>query len=218
EDREIGRPSTYASIIGTILDRGYVWKKGSGLVPSFLAFSVVTLLERHFGHLVDYAFTAQLEEVLDEIARGDAAPVPWLSRFYFRENREEGLHQPVFDLDEIDARELNSFPVGADIVVRVGRYGPYLERGDQRTNLPADLAPDELTVEKAEELLSAPSGDKILGTDADTGRTIVARSGRYGPYVTEILPEDAPQSAKPRTGSLFKSMLVDTFRLDDVSR
>jgi DNA topoisomerase I len=218
EDREIGRPSTYASIIGTILDRGYVWKKGSALVPSFLAFSVVTLLERHFGHLVDYAFTAQLEDVLDEIARGDAAPVPWLTRFYFGENGEEGLHQLVSDLGEIDAREVNSFPVGADIVVRVGRYGPYLERGDQRANLPADLAPDELTVEKAEELLSAPSGDKILGTDPDTGRTIVARSGRYGPYVTEILPEDAPKSAKPRTGSLFTSMSLDTTTLDDALR
>jgi DNA topoisomerase-1 len=218
EAREIGRPSTYASIIGTILDRGYVWKKGTALVPSFLAFAVITLLERHFGHLVDYAFTARMEEVLDEIARGDTSPVPWLSRFYFGENGEEGLREMVSDLGDIDAREVNSFPVGAGIVVRVGRYGQYLERGEERANLPADLAPDELTVAKAEELLSTSTGDKILGTDPESSRTIVAKSGRYGPYVTEVLPEDAPRSAKPRTASLLKSMSLDTVTLEDAVR
>ncbi len=218
EDREIGRPSTYASILGTILDRGYVWKKGSALVPSLLAFAVTGLLEKHFGHLVDYEFTAQLEDSLDEIAKGEARAVPWLSRFYFGENGEEGLHALVSDLGDIDAREVNSFPIGSGIVARVGRYGPYLERGEDRATLPEGLALDELTVEKAEELLSAPSGDKILGTDPESGRTIVARSGRYGPYVTEVLAEDAPKSAKPRTGSLFASMTLDTVTLEEALR
>ncbi len=228
EDREIGRPSTYATIIGTILDRGYVFKKASALVPSFVAFAVVTLLERHFTHLVDYDFTARMEGALDEIARGEAARVPWLRRFYFgtgadgadgAKPTEEGLKELVSDLSEIDAREVSSFPLaGTDIVVRVGRYGPYLERDGQRVNLPEDLAPDELTPEVAAELLSRPSGDKILGTDPDTGRTIVAKAGRFGPYVTEQLEEDAPASAKPRTASLLKSMDTDSVTLDDALR
>src|SRR6184192_3358971 len=142
EDREIGRPSTYASIIGTILDRGYVFKKGTALVPSFLAFAVVTLLERHFTHLVDYDFTARMEDALDEIARGEAARVPWLQRFYFGTDgdpahHEEGLKELVSDLGDIDARDVSSFPLaGTDIVIRVGRYGPYLERDGQRVNVP----------------------------------------------------------------------------------
>ena len=137
EDREIGRPSTYASIIGTILDRGYVFKKGTALVPSFLAFAVVTLLERHFGRLVDYDFTARMEEGLDEIARGEAARVPWLRQFYFGTDGEEGLKELVSDIEDIDARDVSSFPLaGTDIVVRVGRYGPYLERDGQRVNVP----------------------------------------------------------------------------------
>jgi DNA topoisomerase-1 len=224
EDREIGRPSTYATIIGTILDRGYVFKKGIALVPSFLAFAVVTLLERHFGQLVDYEFTARMEDVLDEIARGEAERVPWLRRFYFgggdgSAGENPGLKSLVGDIGEIDAREVSSFPLaGTDIVVRVGRYGPYLERDGQRVNVPEDLAPDELTAEKAEELFNQPNGDVVLGTDPDTGRLVVARAGRFGPYVTEQLPEDAPASAKPRTGSLLKSMSLDTVTLEDALR
>ncbi len=220
EDREIGRPSTYATIIGTILDRGYVFKKGTALVPSFLAFAVVTLLERHFGQLVDYEFTAHMEDVLDEIARGEAERVPWLRRFYFgapdSDGADPGLKSLVGDISDIDAREVSSFPLaGSDIVVRVGRYGPYLERDGQRVNVPDDIAPDELTVEKAEELFSQPNGDVHLGTDPDSGREVVAKAGRFGPYVTELLPEDAPSSAKPRTSSLLKSMALDTVTLDD---
>src|SRR5262249_21257065 len=161
EDREIGRPSTYASIIGTILDRGYVFKKGTALVPSFLAFAVVTLLERHFGQLVDYEFTARMEDALDEIARGEAERVPWLRRFYFgagtgeptadaiiRSDESKGLKALVSNIGEIDARDVSSFPLAdTDIVVRVGRYGPYLEREGQRANVPEDMAPDELTPE-----------------------------------------------------------------------
>jgi DNA topoisomerase-1 len=219
EDRAIGRPSTYASIIGTILDRGYVFKKGTALVPSFIAFAVVTLLEQHFERLVDYDFTAQMEEALDEIARGEASRVPWLRRFYFGADGEEGLKELVSDLSDIDARAVSSFPLaGTDIVVRVGRYGPYLEREGQRANIPEGTAPDELTPEFATELLSRPSGDKILGTDPATGHTVVAKAGRFGPYVTEQLGDDAPASAKPRTASLLKSMDLDSVTLDDALR
>jgi DNA topoisomerase I len=219
EDRAIGRPSTYASIIGTILDRGYVFKKGPALVPSFVAFAVVTLLEQHFAHLVDYDFTAQMEEALDEIARGEAARVPWLRRFYFGAEGEEGLKELVSDLSEIDARAVSSFPLpGTDIVVRVGRYGPYLERDGQRANIPEGTAPDELTPELAAELLSRPSGEKILGTDPATGRTIVAKAGRFGPYVTEQLEDGAPASVKPRSTSLLKSMDLDSVTLADALR
>ena len=225
EDREIGRPSTYASIIGTILDRGYVFKKGTALVPSFIAFAVVTLLERHFAHLVDYDFTARMEDALDEIARGEAARVPWLRRFYFGTDgdgtggKEEGLKEMVSDLAEIDARDVSSFPLaGTDIVIRVGRYGPYLERDGQRVNIPEGTAPDELTAELAGELLARPSGDIVLGTDPATGRSIVAKAGRFGPYVTEVPGEDAAASAKPRSASLLKSMGLDTVTLDDALR
>jgi DNA topoisomerase-1 len=224
EDREIGRPSTYATIIGTILDRGYVFKKGTALVPSFVAFAVVNLLERHFAHLVDYEFTARMEEALDEIARGEAGRVPWLRRFYFGADgtdghKEEGLKDLVSDLGDIDARDVSSFPLaGTDIVIRVGRYGPYLERDGQRVNVPEGTAPDELTPEFASELFERPSGDKILGTDPASGRTIVARAGRYGPYVTEVLEEDAPASVKPRTASLLKAMDLDSVTLDDALR
>jgi DNA topoisomerase-1 len=217
EDREIGRPSTYASIIGTILDRGYVFKKGTALVPSFLAFAVITLLEQHFGHLVDYDFTARMEGALDEIARGEAARVPWLRRFYFGSDAEEGLKSLVSDLGDIDAREVSSFPLaGTDIVIRVGRYGPYMERDSQRVNVPEDLAPDELTPEFAAELFSRPSGDKPLGADPQSGHQIVAKIGRFGPYVTEVLPEEA--TGKPRTSSLLNSMSLDTVTLDDALR
>ncbi|WP_328480544.1 type I DNA topoisomerase [Streptomyces sp. NBC_00377] len=240
EEREIGRPSTYASIIGTILDRGYVFKKGTALVPSFLSFAVVNLLEKHFGRLVDYDFTARMEDDLDRIARGEAQAVPWLKRFYFGEGTAAGvaadagngdgdhlggLKELVTDLGAIDAREVSSFPVGNDIVLRVGRYGPYIERGEkdseghQRADVPEDLAPDELSIELAEELLAKPSGDFELGADPGTGHQIIARDGRYGPYVTEVLPEGTPKTGKnavkPRTASLFKSMSLDTVTLAD---
>ncbi|MBE1532891.1 DNA topoisomerase-1 [Actinomadura algeriensis] len=229
EEREIGRPSTYASIIGTILDRGYVFKKGTALVPSFLAFAVTNLLEQHFGNLVDYDFTAHMEDGLDEIARGNAERVPWLNRFYFGDEGAEGLKELLGESGDIDAKGISSFPLkGTDIMIRVGRYGPYLDRDGNRVNIPEDIAPDELTAEKAEELFAQPSGDRELGVDPGTGNTIVAKSGRFGPYVTEVLPEPpAPaegekkkrtkkaDAAKPRTGSLFKSMSLDTVTLDD---
>jgi len=219
EERRIGRPSTYASIMGTIIDRGYVFKKGSALVPTWLAFAVIALLEQHFAWLVDYDFTASMEDDLDRIANGDAARKDWLTRFYFGDGDQlEGLKRLVEDLGDIDARDVNSIPVGAGITVRVGRYGPYVERGEERASLPEDLAPDELTVEVAEALLAAPSGDRELGTDPETGRAIVAKAGRFGPYVTEVLPEDAPKTARPRTGSLLKAMSLDTITLRDALR
>ncbi len=221
EELGIGRPSTYASILGTILDRGYVFKRGTALVPAFLAFSVVGLLEKHFARLVDYDFTASMEDDLDRIAAGDEQRVEWLGRFYFGDGpaaaaSSPGLHELVSDLGAIDAREINSLEIGDGIVLRVGRYGPYLERDGQRASVPEELAPDELTVEKAEELLSQPSGDRELGTHPETGLPIVARTGRYGPYVTEVLPEDSKE--KPRTASLFKTMSLDTIGLDDAVR
>jgi DNA topoisomerase I len=215
EELGIGRPSTYASILGTILDRGYVFKRGTALVPAFLAFSVVGLLEKHFGRLVDYDFTASMEDDLDRIASGDEQRVQWLGRFYFGDG-SAGLHDLVSDLGAIDAREINSLEIGDGIVLRVGRYGPYLERGEQRASVPEELAPDELTLERAEELLAQPSGDRELGTHPDTGLPIVARTGRYGPYVTEVLPEGSKE--KPRTASLFKSMSLDTVTLEDALR
>jgi DNA topoisomerase-1 len=215
EELGIGRPSTYASILGTILDRGYVFKRGTALVPAFLAFSVVALLEQHFGQLVDYDFTARMEDDLDRIAAGDEQRVEWLGRFYFG-NGEGGLQELVSDLGAIDAREINSLEIGDGIVLRVGRYGPYVERDGQRASVPEELAPDELTIEKAEELLAQPSGDRELGADPETGLPLVARTGRYGPYVTEVLPEDSKE--KPRTASLFKTMSLDTVTLDDALR
>jgi len=219
EDRGIGRPSTYASIMGTILDRGYVFKKGTALVPTFLAFSVTKLLEKHFARLVDYEFTALLENDLDEIAEGRENRIDWLSRFYRGAPGEEGLHALVTDhLEEIDARDVNSIdiPGSDDIVLRVGKYGPYLQRGEERASVPDDMAPDELTVEKAEELLAKPSGDHALGADPETGRQVVARDGRYGPYVSEVLEEGATE--KPRTASLFKTMSLETIGLEDALR
>jgi DNA topoisomerase-1 len=226
EDREIGRPSTYASIIGTILNRGYVYKKGTALVPAWLAFSVTRLLEEHFPRQISYAFTAGMEDVLDEIAAGHKDRVTELGEFYFGSERVQGLHDLITNLGEIDARELATFPIGgpdSGINLRVGRYGPYLEGpGDdgtpagKRANVPDDLPPDELTLEKAKELFANPAGEEIqLGAHPDTGLEVVAKNGRYGPYVTEVLPDDAPKSAKPRTGSLFKSMSLDTVTLDD---
>jgi DNA topoisomerase-1 len=259
EELGIGRPSTYASIINTIQDRGYVWKRGSALVPSWVAFAVVGLLEQHFACLVDYDFTAAMEDELDSIASGAQHRTDWLTGFYFGSEQSRamsvahlgGLKKLVgVNLEEIDAREVNSIPLfsddaGREVVVRVGRYGPYLERPgkdhqeSQRANLPDDLPPDELTTEIAEKLFATPVEGRSLGTDPATGHEIVAKEGRYGPYVTEVLPDDspgqgpaqgpakgskkgadkgAPKKPKPRTGSLFKSMSLATVNLDDALR
>ncbi len=231
EEREIGRPSTYASIIGTIQNRGYVYKKGTALVPAWIAFSVVRLLEQHFPRLVDYSFTAKLEDVLDEVAHGREDRGAVLQSFWAGEkDGETGLKWLVENLPDIDARALATFDLGEGVAVRVGRYGPYVEGppmvpGDggtevpTRANVPEELPPDELTLDAARELLQNPSGqEKHLGSHPETGLDIVARNGRYGPYVSELLPEDAPKSAKPRTASLFKTMSLDSLSLDDAVR
>jgi len=180
EDRGIGRPSTYASILSTIVDRGYVFKKGTALVPTFLAFAVTQLLEQHFARLVDYDFTARLEDDLDRIAAGDEQRVAWLTRFYRGDADEMGLKTLVTEhLDDIDPKAISSIEIGDGIVLRVGRYGPYLVRGDERANVPDDIAPDELTVDAARALLDNPSADRVLGVDPDTGHEIAVRTGRY---------------------------------------
>jgi DNA topoisomerase-1 len=230
EELGIGRPSTFASIISTIQDRGYVWKKGSALVPTWLAFAVIGLLEQHFGRLVDYGFTASMEEDLDHIAEGGENSVAWLTRFYFgsADGKEGGLAQQgglkklvSENLDGIDARDINSIPIGrtpdgTEVVVRVGKYGPYVTVGELKASLPEDLAPDELTPELALELASAPSGDRVLGTHPESGFDVVARTGRYGPYVSVVLPEGAKD--RPPTASLFATMSVDTITLDEALR
>ncbi|MFQ5967133.1 MAG: type I DNA topoisomerase [Acidimicrobiia bacterium] len=215
----IGRPSTYASIISTIQDRGYVWKRASALIPTYLAFATVALLEGHFPDLVDYTFTARMEDDLDQIAKGETASVPWLSGFYFG-NGDGGLRDMVADrLAEIDARQVNSILIGTDsherkVVARVGRFGPYLQRGDDTASIPERLAPDELTLVVATELLDAPSGDKILGTDPDTGLTILARSGRFGPYVQLGGAEEIEDGTKPKTVSVPDGMELDEVGLE----
>jgi len=225
EELGVGRPSTYASIIGTILDRGYVWKRGTALVPSFRAFAVVGLLEQHFGDLVDYAFTARMEDELDEIAGGKQAAVPWLERFYFGAKAERqrpldaGLRALVSDqLERIDARAINTLPLGEDdqgvpVLARVGRFGAYLSRGEDTASIPEDLAPDELTLDRAKELLSAPSGQRELGTDPQTGLVVYAKTGRFGAYVQ--LGEHTDDGEKPRTSSLLKTQKPDTVTLDE---
>jgi DNA topoisomerase-1 len=218
EELGVGRPSTYASIMTTIQDRGYVFKKGSALVPTFTAFGVVGLLERHFPNLVDYEFTAAMESDLDRIASGEEDSVPWLSAFYFG---DDGLKDKVAKrLDEIDPREVNSIPIGVDddgteIVARVGRYGPYVERGDERGSIPDDLAPDEVTVEKALELIEEQNkGDKIYGTDPGSGLTVYGKTGRFGPYV-QLGEQEEGSKQKPKRASLFKTMDLDELGLDD---
>ena len=226
EELGVGRPSTYASIISTVLDRGYVWKKGTALVPSFTAFAVVGLLEGHFPNLVDYAFTARMEDDLDAIAGGSQEAIPWLTRFYFGaksgagEDLEGiGLKELVSEhLGDIDAREVNSIPLGVDangveVVARVGRYGPYVQRGEERASIPEDLAPDELTVERAIELVEAPASDRELGVHPEIGEVISVKAGRFGPYVTMVNPDD--REGKPRSSSLFKTMSPETVTLDD---
>jgi DNA topoisomerase I len=203
EELGIGRPSTFASIISTIVDRGYVTPRGQALVPSWIAFSVVRLLEDHFADLVQYDFTAEMEEDLDRIASGDADRVDWLNSFYFGSDRHRGLRQVIDNLGDIDARSINSVRIADDITLRIGKYGPYLEVNaadappeatPRRVNLPDDMAPDELTEERARELVDAPvQGDRVLGVNPANGRVVVAKDGRYGPYVTEIEPEpEAP--------------------------
>ncbi|ORA52606.1 DNA topoisomerase I [Mycolicibacterium chubuense] len=254
EDLGIGRPSTYSSIIKTIQDRGYVHKKGSALVPSWVAFAVIGLLEQHFARLVDYDFTAAMEDELDEIASGHERRTNWLNNFYFGGEhgvdgsiaRSGGLKKLVGgNLEEIDAREVNSIKLfddaeGRAVNVRVGRNGPYLERmvadpdnpGElkpQRANLNDELTPDELTLELVEKLFATPQEGRSLGVDPKTGHEIVAKDGRYGPYVTEVLPEPPddgeagstakkgkkPTGPKPRTGSLLRSMDLETVTLED---
>jgi DNA topoisomerase-1 len=219
ETRGIGRPSTYASVIQTIQDRGYVWKKGPALVPSWTAFAVVRLLEEHFAHLVDYEFTARMEETLDDIARGERESVPWLRQFYFG-NGVIGLRTLVDEkVPEIDARAINTIPLGADsegrdIVVRVGRFGPYLSRGDQTAPLPDDIAPDELTPAMAAELLErGPEEGRTVGVDPTTGLEVTVRDGRYGPYV-QLGEQEEGSKKKPKRASLFKTMTPDTVTLE----
>ncbi len=217
EELGVGRPSTYASIMSTIQDRGYVWKKGSALVPTFTAFGVVALLERHFPTLVDYSFTAAMENDLDRIAAGDEESVPWLTGFYFG---DDGLkHKVASRLDEIDPRAIGSIPIGLDesgteVVARIGRYGPYVEIGEERASIPEDLAPDELTVAKAVDLVTSQNaGDKILGTDPETGLVVLGRTGRFGPYV-QLGEVEEGSKERPKRASLFKTMSLDELSLD----
>ncbi len=211
EELQVGRPSTYASIMGTIQSREYVWKKGTALVPSFKAFAVVGLLEQHFPDLVDYAYTKQMEDDLDLIEAGQAATVPYLRDFYFGAGDYPGLKDKVSDrLGDIDARAVNSIPIGGDedgvpIVARVGRYGPYLERGEDRASIPEDLPPADLTIEKALELISAPKDNRVVGIHPETDQEIEVRAGRFGPYVSMGEHND-DTGEKPRTASLFKDM------------
>ncbi len=242
EELGIGRPSTYASIISTIIDRGYVTPRGQALVPNWIAFSVVRLLEDHFSELVEYDFTAEMEDDLDKIANGEADRVDWLNQFYFGGGEHAGLREIVDNLGDIDARAVNSIRIDEGVTLRVGKYGPYLEVEDgsespRRVNVPEGLAPDELTAEKARELIEAPVvTDRVLGENPATGKTIVVKDGRYGPYVTELEPESdavvdtatgevleekpkkkaAKKTAapKPRTASLFKTMDVATVDLE----
>ena len=223
EELGIGRPSTFASIIQTIQDRGYVVKRGRALVPTFLAFSVTGLLEQHFTKLVDYEFTASMEEDLDRIANGEEERINWLTNFFYGHDGQPGLQDLAADLGAIDAQQINTMKMGEDIEIRVGRYGAYLQQGqgDERkfANIPEDMAPDELTLAKAIELLAAPSGERELGTDPSTGLPIIAKSGRFGPYITEVMPEPEDKKkkkeVKAKTASLLSTMTLDTVTLDD---
>jgi DNA topoisomerase-1 len=202
EELGIGRPSTYASILSTIIDRGYVTPRGTALVPNWIAFSVVRLLEENFGDLVEYDFTAEMEEDLDLIADGTADRVEWLTDFYFGNDKHRGLRTVVDNLGDIDARSINSIQIAPDITLRIGKYGPYLEvppaegapegEAPRRVNVPEELAPDELTPAKARELIDAPvNSDRELGVNPANGKMVVSKDGRYGPYVTELEPETA---------------------------
>ena len=243
EELGIGRPSTYASIISTIIDRGYVTLRGQALVPNWIAFSVVRLLEEYFGDLVEYGFTAGMEDDLDRIADGEEDRVEWLTGFYFGSARHRGLRTVIDNLGEIDAKEINSIRIADDVTLRIGKYGPYLEapgvdpETPRRVNIPQELAPDELTAAKARELIEAPVvGDRVIGVNPENGKEVVAKDGRYGPYVTELEPELAPVEpvyvvdkktgelkqkkpkkaavVKPRTASIFASMDLATVDLE----
>jgi DNA topoisomerase-1 len=223
EERGIGRPSTYASIMGTIQDRGYVWKKGQALVPSADAFAVVNLLEDHFGELVDYDFTARMEDDLDDIAEGRQQREPWLNAFWFGNGTPGLVALREQALESADPVLINSIPLGLDesgepIVVRNGKYGPYVKRGDDTASIPDDLPFDELTVDRAVELLDAPKGDMPMGTDPGTGLPVYAKNGRFGPYVQLGDAETLPDGEKPKMASLFKSMSLATLELDDALR
>ncbi len=229
EELGIGRPSTFASIIQTVQDRGYVVKRGRALVPTFLAFSVTGLLEQHFAKLVDYEFTASMEEDLDKIANGEEDRLNWLTRFFYGHDDQPGLQDLAADLGAIDAQQINTMKMGDDIEIRVGRFGAYLQegQGDNRkfANIPEGLAPDELTLQKAIELLAAPSGERELGVDPNTGLQVIAKSGRFGPYITEVFPEVVTEDGKkprkkkdaptPKTASLLSTMTLDTITIDD---
>ena len=235
EELGIGRPSTFASIMSTIQDRGYVAKRGRALVPNFLAFSVTGLLEQHFGKLVDYEFTASMEEDLDRIANGEEDRITWLTKFFFGTEGNPGLEALAADLGAIDAQQINTMKMGEDIEIRVGRYGAYIQKGigDDRkfANIPETMAPDELTLQVAIDLLAQPSGERELGIHPETNLPLLAKSGRFGPYITEVFPEpemvvdkktgelkkprkkkDAP---KPKTASLLSTMTLDTITIDD---
>ena len=235
EELGIGRPSTFASIMSTIQDRGYVAKRGRALVPTFLAFSVTGLLEQHFGKLVDYEFTASMEEDLDRIANGEEDRITWLTKFFFGTEGNPGLEALAADLGAIDAQQINTMKMGEDIEIRVGRYGAYIQKGvgDDRkfANIPETMAPDELTLQVAIDLLAQPSGERELGVHPETNLPLLAKSGRFGPYVTEVFPEpemvvdkktgelkkprkkkDAP---KPKTASLLSTMSLDTITIED---
>ncbi len=224
EELKIGRPSTWASIIQTIQDRGYVWKKGQALVPTWTAFAVVGLLEGHFDELVDYANTAKIEEDLDLIAAGTEQKDHWLQRFYFGDEAAvPGLKKLVeSNLDEIDAAAINTFhlgvdPDGVEVVVKPGKYGPYVKRGDDTASVPEDLPPDELTVAEALRLLSLPKTDEPIGQI--DGYPVFAKNGRYGPYVQWGSPDNLPTGlAKPKMASLFKTMTLDRVTADDAEQ
>lgn len=233
EELGIGRPSTFASIMQTIQDRGYVAKRGRALVPTFLAFSVTGLLEQHFTKLIDYEFTASMEEDLDRIANGEEERVNWLTKFFYGTENNPGLADLAADLGAIDAQAINTMKMGEDIEIRVGRFGAYIQQGvgDDRkfANIPEQMAPDELTLPIAIELLAKPSGERKLGIDPKSGLEVIAKSGRFGAYITEVFPveiveegakkkrkkKDAP---RPKTASLLSTMSLDTVDLSDALR
>ena len=239
EELGIGRPSTYASIMQTIQDRGYVWKKGTALVPTWTAFAVIALLEQYFGELVDYAFTARMEDELDGIAQGQVEREPWLNNFWFGDAAGDVLPDDLSDVnpgspglkvlvergkETIDPAEINVVgrfvtPDGEEILVKPGKFGPYLKRGEDSASIPDDLTPDELDVFKAMELLDAPNGDRVLGTDPESGLDVVVKAGRFGPYVqVGEMPEGKGKvkaEDKPKTASLFKTMTVERLTFDE---
>ena len=220
EERGIGRPSTYAVVIDTLLRRDYVWKKGAALVPTWTAFAKQQLLERYFSHLIDYEFTATMEEALDAIARGEGEAEKWLHAFWFG-NGQTGLKDLVNEehLATIDPAEVNAVPIGTDghgreVIVRVWNNGASVVRGEERAPVPVDLAPDELTVERAEELLEkGAAGPRVLGTDPDSGLTVLTITGRYGPFVQLGEMVDGSKD-KPKRASLLSDMAVDTVTLE----